>query len=554
MSFRIAVLVCIFILPAEVYSQECAADGTCDTHQRCRIWKQEGECYRDPSYMKEFCPNSCNGMKSSPDSNECYDVHEECFTWKNNAECETNASVKRYCKKSCGQCHHQQHHNSYYKRKNDLGLESSYVDNNNVVCEDIHDGCFGWAKKGECESNPNYMLKYCRKSCGVCIAEPEMEEDRMKYVEDILSKTANFGEIQTASGDKKHRTIEIVREMIEYMEQSNEFNELPPKIQQNCRNKNELCSFWAVIGECENNKSYMKIQCAPACRTCHLIDIETRCPKLPDAIPGLMPGDLNKMFERIVKTAPGNKTLSSEERDRLVLSDITNYTVTIHSRPSGESFTEIDIDADRKLPPPWVITFDNFVTEEEANLIIKAGYEQGYKRSEDVGAANFDGTVNSRKSKGRTSENAWCSTRTGCREKPGPYRVLNRIAKVVGIPAENSEDLQILKYEVGQFYNAHHDYIPHQKGRQCGPRILTFYLYLSDVEDGGGTDFPDLGITVMPKKGRALLWPSVMNTEPMLIDGRTRHQALPVEAGLKFGANAWIHMFDYQRPQTIGCN
>ena len=60
-------------------------------------------------------------------------------------------------------------------------------------------------------------------------------------------------------------------------------------------------------------------------------------------------------------------------------------------------------------------------------------------------------------------------------------------------------------------YNTHHDYIPHQKTRQCGPRILTFFMYLSDVDAGGGTDFPDLGITVMPKKGRALLWPSVYN-------------------------------------------
>lgn len=25
----------------------------------------------------------------------------------------------------------------------------------------------------------------------------------------------------------------------------------------------------------------------------------------------------------------------------------------------------------------------------------------------------------------------------------------------------------------------HHDYIPHQRERQCGPRLLTFFLYLS---------------------------------------------------------------------------
>jgi prolyl 4-hydroxylase len=68
-----------------------------------------------------------------------------------------------------------------------------------------------------------------------------------------------------------------------------------------------------------------------------------------------------------------------------------------------------------------------------------------------------------------------------------------------------------------------------------------FFLFHSCV--GKGTDFPDLGITVQPKKGRALIWPSIMDADPMEIDGRMRHQALPVEKGLKFGANSWIHMY-----------
>jgi prolyl 4-hydroxylase len=60
-----------------------------------------------------------------------------------------------------------------------------------------------------------------------------------------------------------------------------------------------------------------------------------------------------------------------------------------------------------------------------------------------------------------------------------------------------------------------------------------------DVDAGGGTNFPDLGITVMPKKGRALLWPSIYDSAPMSDDNRMRHQALPVEKGTKFAANGW---------------
>lgn len=415
---------------------------------------------------------------------------------------------------------------------------------------------------GECDKNPNYMLQNCMKSCGVCeeIAEEEDQDevaermlDQTASVETMMERTANFGVKQIADGDQKEKTLDIVKTSLNYMEKSEDFRSLSLEIRNNCKNKNQLCSFWAAIGECQKNMAFMKIQCAPACQTCHLIDMESRCPKLPDAIPALKPGDLNSMFQRIVDTAPGNRTLTDEDRLQLAKSEMTEYSVTVHSRPSDDPVTEVNIDLDKRLPP-WLITFENFLTDDECDAMIQLGYEKGYKRSEDVGAEKFDGTVDSKQSKGRTSENAWCSSRNGCRDEPVPKRILDRMSNVMGIPSMNSEDFQILKYEVGQFYNTHHDYIPHQKERQCGPRILTFFLYLSDVNEGGGTDFPNLEITVKPKKGRAVLWPSVYNSEPMRVDSRFRHGALPVEAGLKFGANAWIHMYDYQTPQMIGCN
>jgi prolyl 4-hydroxylase len=100
--------------------------------------------------------------------------------------------------------------------------------------------------------------------------------------------------------------------------------------------------------------------------------------------------------------------------------------------------------------------------------------------------------------------------------------------------------LQLLKYEETQFYESHHDYIDNHIDRPQGPRILTVFLYLNDVEAGGGTHFTDLDITVMPKRGRALIWPSVFDNDPRLKDARTHHEALPVEKGIKYGANAWV--------------
>lgn len=111
----------------------------------------------------------------------------------------------------------------------------------------------------------------------------------------------------------------------------------------------------------------------------------------------------------------------------------------------------------------------------------------------------------------------------------------------------------MLQYELGQAYNAHHDMSPLDSGLACGPRVLTFFLYLSDVEEGGETAFPSLGIAVKPAKGKALLWPSTLNDDPSMQDIRTIHEARPVVKGVKYAANAWLHLYDYRVANLWGC-
>ena len=64
------------------------------------------------------------------------------------------------------------------------------------------------------------------------------------------------------------------------------------------------------------------------------------------------------------------------------------------------------------------------------------------------------------------NDSAWCSYKSGCRSDDVVQRVHERIAKLTGIPANHSEDFQVLKYEPGQFYRAHHDYIGIQRDRR----------------------------------------------------------------------------------------
>ncbi|KAL7460273.1 hypothetical protein ACHAXS_000736 [Conticribra weissflogii] len=417
-------------------------------------------------------------------------------------------------------------------------------------CVDTNPSCRSWASVGECDNNPNYMLIYCPISCDSC---PE-KYDRSLEEEELLKKVAKFGKPQKVEGQDSPKTFEVVRKTVHYMENDifsdNPTHDLSDQVLGECTNREELCAFWAAIGECEANKAYMKVKCAPSCQSCHMIDFDSRCPPLgKDVRPGFLPGELNAMFERIVETAPGNQTVGNAKTQE----GMTNYTVHILSRPGPYEGLPIISEEYDKEQPPWIITFENFLTEEECQKLIELGYQSNYERSKDVGQVQVDGSYDSVESSTRTSENAWCSDRNKCRNDPTAQLIHDRISFVTGLPANNSEDLQLLKYEVGQFYRKHHDYIEHQQHRRCGPRVLTFFLYLSGDVEGGATNFPKLGIAVKPKVGRALLWPSVLNSDPSKKDHRTDHEAQDVLSGVKYGANAWLHLHDYLAAQELGC-
>jgi prolyl 4-hydroxylase len=282
------------------------------------------------------------------------------------------------------------------------------------------------------------------------------------------------------------------------------------------------------------NPVYMKVQCAPICQTCDFLTIEKRCPLDPDAPNAWGPGDLNEFFVNIT-----------------TLPQFQKYEPIVISRPDYVN-GDTEETADYQLGP-WVAVLDNFVTAEEADRLIQLGREEGYQRSSDVGKINFDGTTESNINDGRTSKNAWCQNK--CYNDTVAKQLVAKITDITHLPEENSEFLQLLSYTAGQYYRTHHDYIPHLRDRQAGVRLLTIFLYLNDVEEGGGTFFPMLSppVTVFPKRGRALIWPSVLDEDPNAKDGRTLHSALVVEKGLKYGANAWIHMRDFKTPNLNGC-
>jgi len=396
-------------------------------------------------------------------------------------------------------------------------------------CQDLSDECTLFVDAGHCdaiEGTPEWMYVNCARSCELC-GKGEIADllaHAMKLRNDDLA-ISRWGEEQSIEESRIGEYNVLLKEIERYMLEEVNVEDKYKKIKKQCQNRHPDCTFWALEGECEANPDYMLLKCAPSCKTCHMIDFNFRCP-MPENIPEIdawKPGDLDKMFERIVATIP--------------------Y-VNIHSRPSPVESED----------GPWVITIDQFLSDEECERLIELGYAQGYERSADVGKMNFDGTFESSVNDGRTSTNAWCVD--DCVNDQQTQIVLEKIENLTGISDMYSENLQLLRYEPGQYYNTHHDYIPQDIERPQGVRILTVFLYLNEPEAGGGTNFPDLfgGLTVYPKKGTVLLWPSVLNDDPNAWDERTMHQALPVEKGLKYGANAWVHQRDFKAPNDIGCS
>jgi prolyl 4-hydroxylase len=178
----------------------------------------------------------------------------------------------------------------------------------------------------------------------------------------------------------------------------------------------------------------MKKHCSPVCHSCEYLSIEDRCPIDPDAPNAWGPGGLDKMFTKLTTEPHRSK-----------------YDVEILSSP-------LTTDGG-----PWVITMENVVSELEAERLIELGAVEGYKRSSDVGKLRADGSHESKVNDGRTSTNAWCQNE--CYEDEVAQRVIHRISNFTDIPEANSENLQLLRYEPGQFYKLHHDYIHHHVKR-----------------------------------------------------------------------------------------
>jgi len=119
-----------------------------------------------------------------------------------------------------------------------------------------------------------------------------------------------------------------------------------------------------------------------------------------------------------------------------------------------------------------------------------------------------------------------------------------RVAAALGHPAENGEGFALLRYQVGQQYLPHCDWIdPEREATRAdlerwGQRVATCVVYLNDAFEGGTTEFPKLGLELRGGVGDAFVWDNVLPTGE--VDPLTLHAGRPPSQGMKYLLSKWM--------------
>ena len=182
---------------------------------------------------------------------------------------------------------------------------------------------------------------------------------------------------------------------------------------------------------------------------------------------------------------------------------------------------------------------DDFAVYAASDVIDRADADELLRLAEDqwtASAAAGDATNNY-----RTSETA--SLRDDAsRASKAVDRVAARAAALFGLPRSCCETLQLVRYaSPAAFYKPHLDCLE-EAGQVLlgGQRVGTVLVYLNDVDAGGATRFPALGLEVAPRELQAVAWANVRADG--VPDVRARHEALPTTA-TKVAVNCWVRAF-----------
>lgn len=196
-----------------------------------------------------------------------------------------------------------------------------------------------------------------------------------------------------------------------------------------------------------------------------------------------------------------------------------------------------------------VMEIDNFLSADQCDLIIEQSKQKGVVDStiiDDRGTRVLD--LYTRKSK-----QTWLTDA----ESAEAHAISDRVSIITDLPRSHQEDLQVVAYPASGYYNPHFDASFHpdvipNMNRGCGPRLYTFLIYLNDDFEGGETDFPEIGVKIVPKKGKAILFQNIDAQQDLIPE--SMHAGCPVRSGTKWIANKWVRIWPFELSTLASVN
>ena len=177
-----------------------------------------------------------------------------------------------------------------------------------------------------------------------------------------------------------------------------------------------------------------------------------------------------------------------------------------------------------RLEEPLVAVLGNVLSDQECDELIRLSKDNMHRSK--IGDSRHENDM-------RTSSGMFFEE-----EHDILTTIEKRVASIMNIPVKHAERLQVLKYTPGQEYKAHYDYFSAASKASKNNRISTLVMYLNDVEEGGVTFFPELDLSVSPKKGMAVYFEYFYGDQTL--NERTLHGGAPVITGEKWVATQWM--------------
>jgi prolyl 4-hydroxylase len=208
--------------------------------------------------------------------------------------------------------------------------------------------------------------------------------------------------------------------------------------------------------------------------------------------------------------------------------------VLVFGRPiQGRGFADV---TDTWNPP---VIIDSILTPDECKYIIDKATPL-FTRSSVVGAVSQDST--------RTSETAWID-----KMDPVAQKVFDKVVELSGKTLENCEDLQVVRYQPGTYYKAHHDSCcDNSEGclgfsRQGGQRVATLLIYLNSEFTDGETHFPNYGDLKLKASPGSAIFFRPLAAEVNKCHPHALHAGLPISTGTKYVCNVWVREDKFTR-------